>query len=211
MTPAALGFRAHSGWAVLIEIGGTPRTIELLERQRVELVSGRTPRQPYHAAESKTLPQAEKIIRDCTAEAKTLAQQAVSSVLKQSLKRGYQITAAGIVSSAARPLPDLATILSSHPLLHTAEGELYRSVLSHACEHHGLPVIRIKEQALYLTAATQLGISAEKIQARLAEIGRAAGPPWRQDEKLATLIAWVALAGAAAGDRPLMRAAEMKS
>jgi hypothetical protein len=200
MTPAALGFRAHSGWAVLIEVGGTAETIELIDRQRVELVKGATPRQPYHAAEEKELHQAEKLIRECTSEAQMLADAAVSSVLKQSEKRGYRVVAGGVVSASVRPLPDLATILSSHPLLHTAEGELFRSVLSQACEHRGLPVIRIKEQALYSTASTQLGISAEKIQSRLAEIGRAVGPPWRQDEKLAALIAWVALAGAATGN-----------
>lgn len=211
MTFAALGFRAHSGWAVLIEVGGTAKAIELLERQRIELVSGSTPRQPYHAAESKALPQAERLIRECTAQAKMLAEKAVSKVLKESEKRGYQVAAAGIVSASARPLPDLATILSSHPLLHTAEGELYRTVLSQACERYAVRVIRIKEQALYATASTQLGTSPEKIQARLTEIGRVAGPPWRQDEKLATLIAWLALAGKAAGDRPLKRAAEMKS
>jgi hypothetical protein len=211
MTLAALGFRAHSGWAVLIEVGGTAKAIDLVDRRRLELVSGTTPRQPYHAAEDKPLPQAEKLIRDCTAEAKMLAQQTVSNVLKQSEKRGYQVTAAGIVSASARPLPDLATILSSHPLLHTAEGELYRTVLSQACERHDLPIIRIKEQALYSTASTQLGISAEKIQSRLSEIGRAAGPPWRQDEKLATLIAWVALASSMTGSRGFMKAAEIKS
>ena len=197
MRLAALGFRAHSGWAVLIEVGGTADAVELVERQRVELVKGSTPRQPYHAAEETELRQAEKIIRECTNEAKALAEKAVSVALKQAEQRGFRVVAGGIVSTSARPLPDLPTILSSHPLLHTAEGELFRSVLSLACEHHGLPVIRIKEQALYSTASAQLGISPEKIQNRLSELGRAAGPPWRQDEKLAALIAWVALAGAA--------------
>src|SRR6476469_6074950 len=113
MTPAALGFRAHSGWAVLIEVGGTAETIELIDRQRVELVKGATPRQPYHAAEQKELRQAEKLIHECTSEAQMLADAAVSSVLKQSEKRGYRVVAGGVVSASARPLPELATILSS--------------------------------------------------------------------------------------------------
>jgi hypothetical protein len=181
---------------VVVEVGGPAEAIELIDRRRIELVTGATPRQPYHAAEEKELSQAKKIIRDCASQAEMLAKKAVNSVLQQSEQRGYRVSAAGIVAASARPLPDLATILSSHPLLHTAEGELFRSVLSQACEHYDLPVIRIKEQALYSTASTQLGIPLEKIQSHLAEMGRSAGPPWRQDEKLAALIAWVALAGA---------------
>jgi hypothetical protein len=36
-----------------------------------------------------------------------------------------------------------------------------------------------------------------EIQARLQKLGRPLGPPWRQDEKLAALVAWLALAAAA--------------
>ena len=40
----------------------------------------------------------------------------------------------------------------------------------------------------------ELGLSADELTRRLAEFGRTLGPPWRQDEKLATLAAWLALA-----------------
>ena len=32
------------------------------------------------------------------------------------------------------------------------------------------------------------------LQQRIGELGRSLGPPWRQDEKLASLAAWIALA-----------------
>jgi len=38
-TPAALGFRAHSGWAAAVAVAGTPRAPEILERRRIEIRS----------------------------------------------------------------------------------------------------------------------------------------------------------------------------
>jgi len=194
MTPAALGFRTHSGWAVFVVVGGSARSVELLERGRVEMVEGAAPRQPYHAAENLPFKQAEKLIVDCTSGAKRLAQKQLADVLRQAENREHTVIAAGVLSASGRPLPDLAAILGSHALIHTAEGEMFRSVLSGACEEQNLPVIRVKERELNATAAAQLGISTEAIQSRLSAMGRLIGPPWRQDEKMAALIAWLALA-----------------
>ena len=47
--PVALGWRSHSGWAVLVAVGGSAARPVVLDRQRVELVDGSLPRQPYHA------------------------------------------------------------------------------------------------------------------------------------------------------------------
>src|SRR5262245_31200754 len=48
----ALGFRSHSGWAVLIAVSGTLDSPRILERRRIVIadveLSGS--RQPYHAA-----------------------------------------------------------------------------------------------------------------------------------------------------------------
>jgi hypothetical protein len=196
MTPAALGFRAHSGWAVFVVLGGSARSVELLERGRVEMVEGETPRQPYHAAENLSFKQAEKLIADCISGATRLAQKQLADVLQRAESREHTVIGAGVLSCSGRPLPDLAAILGSHALIHTAEGEMFRNVLSGACEKQNLPVIRVKERELNATAAAQLGISADDIQSRLSEMGRRIGPPWRQDEKMAALIAWLALATA---------------
>jgi hypothetical protein len=40
----------------------------------------------------------------------------------------------------------------------------------------------------------ELRLSSERVTRMLAEMGRALAPPWRQDEKLATLAAWLVLA-----------------
>ena len=53
MKPAALGFRAHSGWAALVVVAGDPRAPEVVLRERIEMADPELPgsKQPYHAAE----------------------------------------------------------------------------------------------------------------------------------------------------------------
>ena len=73
---------------------------------------------------------------------------------------------------------------------------MYRDVLVRASEHLSLRVTGVRERDLLARAAEATGRPAGELQRRVAEMGRSLGPPWRQDEKLATLAAWVVLAQA---------------
>jgi hypothetical protein len=53
-------------------------------------------------------------------------------------------------------------------------------------------MIAVKEKELIARAATDIGISGELIDQHLQRMGKAIGPPWRQDEKRASLAAWIA-------------------
>jgi hypothetical protein len=116
--------------------------------------------------------------------------QAIEALANQ----GYQVAAAGLLLAAGRSLPDLPTVLTSHALIHTAEGEMFRDVLVRASEACALPVTGVRERDLLARAAEATGLPAPDLQRRVGEMGRALGPPWRQDEKLATLVAWLVLA-----------------
>jgi len=118
------------------------------------------------------------------------------SALKASVaelkKRGHDIVASGIIGSN-RPLDvDLATILKSHSLVHTAEGELFRGAIKSASEKLKIPVTEIAARELPSRAAKVLKISAAELPERLAKVGRAAGRPWSKDQKDAFLVALIA-------------------
>jgi hypothetical protein len=63
-----------------------------------------------------------------------------------------------------------------------------------AADEHGLEVFAVPARDLMATAGRELGSSAEALRRALTELGRPIGPPWRKDEKDATLVAWLALA-----------------
>jgi len=90
-------------------------------------------------------------------------------------------------------LPGLEKILAAHPLIHTAEGEFFREVLLHASKKFGLTQFQVKEKDLLPHASVALRRKKEKLQTQLTALGKPLGPPWSQDEKFATLVAWLAL------------------
>jgi hypothetical protein len=195
-THAALGFRAHSGWAAAVAVAGSPTAPAVIERRRLEIAdpSDGDAKQPYHAAEGLDLADAERLVRRCTESSQRLARAEVGAVLAGLRASGHRVVGCGLLQGSERALPDLAGILASHALIHAAEGQMFRDILAEAGRHHDLPVLEVRERALMASCTADLGLSADQITRRLAEFGRALGPPWRQDEKLATLAAWLALA-----------------
>ncbi len=196
MKQAALGFRVHSGWtafvAVSIEKGGPV----VLARQRVHLVEIFTYefRQPYHTAEKMLLGQAREFIARMQAEARRLAYRAVRELESRTQEQGVKLTRCGLLLASGRPLPELEKILASHALIHTADGELFREAILHASARCGLQDFTIREKELLDRAGQVFRAKPNVLMRRVTELGRSLGPPWSQDEKFATLAAWLALA-----------------
>jgi len=149
-------------------------------------------KQPYHAAQGLPLERAEALVSACAEASARLAAEAVREAIADARQKGYEISTSCILTGSGRSIPALDKILASHPLLHTAEGELFRNAIARACQNHGLPVVVVKEKELIARAPNSLGISGEVIDQHLQRIGKTIGPPWRQDEKHASLAAWIA-------------------
>ena len=196
MQHAALGFRAHSGWTTLIAMSVEEGSPHVLVRERPHLVKAFTYefRQPYHTAKKKPAADAADFIAGMRAEARALAHQAIRSVQATLQRQSYQVKCCGLLLSSAKPLPDLPQILASHALIHTADGELFRESLLHSGERCGLEMFTVKESELFDRASPALQLGSEELMRRLIQLGTGLGSPWTQDEKLATLAAWLSLA-----------------
>jgi hypothetical protein len=190
---AALGFRAHSGWAALVAVAGPGAEPIAVLRRRVVLSEG-TPRQPFHAAEGQPFAAAEGLIGRSTEEATALAERAVKEAVAELRASGHEPVASGLLLAAGRPLPGLREVLASHALIHAAEGELFREALRQGSRRHGLGLLEVGERELEDRAARSLRQPPAGIRRCVAGWGRVLGPPWTQDEKRAALVAWLALA-----------------
>jgi hypothetical protein len=206
-THAALGFRVHSGWAALVILSGPLETPVIVDRRRIEIADPNIAgsKQPYHSAESLELKEAENFVAGCVERSSQLAKVAVQSAIVNAKQNGYQVSTAGVLIASGKPLPELQRILASHPLLHTAEGELFRNVIIAACRSSCLSMLVVKEKELTILHSQKLGVSDVVIQRQLARMGKIVGSPWRQDEKFASRVAWMALAAKteSAADREL--------
>ena len=194
---ATLGFRAHSGWAAAVALVGSPRSPEVIDRRRISLIEPGSPGggQPYHVARTMNLPKAEEFIKDVIVAIDRRALVAVRDFAQAISGINQQVTCCGIVLASGRALPSLEATLRSHAMVHTAEGELYRAAIDNAAKDLNLRCIRVPERDLHKLTAKQLRIPEPKLKLRITEMGRALGSPWSADEKCATLIAWLALAG----------------
>jgi hypothetical protein len=167
---AAVGFRCHSGWTVLVLVSGSPGSPVLLDRRRVELVDQALPRQPYHATAEGGWP------RSVIDEVAAAATNAVADALR-STARADRV---GLVATERRIPGSLDQVLGSHALLHAAEGQLFERAVIDAASDAGLPVHVVKPNSI-------------KVPAAVDALGRSVGPPWQKDQKWAATAALVAI------------------
>jgi hypothetical protein len=193
---AAIGCRAHSGWAALVIVAGAVDAPKILDRRRIEIADPAIPgsKQPYHTAEKLPFKQAEQLVARCTERSRALARHELRAAVDHARSSGHEVAGCGILLASGGPLPDLAATLASHALIHTAEGELFRNVIANASREMNVPVTGVKECDVLARASAVLGKPATELQSYLQKMGRELGPPWTEDEKYATLAAWLALA-----------------
>ena len=183
MGSAGIGIRPHSGWAVVVAVSAPPE-VRVLVRRRIEVLAEGDPRQPWHEAQHLGLhpDEADALDERVFTGARTAARIAVAEVLAEVTAAGCTAAAVGIAAEP-RDLPPAAQILRNHMLLHSAEGELYRSALTCAAAEAGLPVTCFHPKSVPMAAYADL----------LTRVGREAGRPWAADHRLATVVALEAL------------------
>jgi hypothetical protein len=195
MRAATVGFRVHSGWTAFVALAIEKGAPVVLARERVHLVETFTYefRQPYHTAEKLGAEKGSAFVSRMRNESRRLALRAIRKVAADLRAQGYKLNGCGLLLSSRRPLPKLSQILASHSLIHSADGELFREALLHAAARCGLKAQAVKEREALDSAARALHIKPADLARRVSELGRALGSPWTQDEKLATMAAWLAL------------------
>jgi hypothetical protein len=195
MKQAAVGFRVHSGWSALVTVSLEKDGPIVLSRERVHLVETFIYkfRQPYHTAERMPLEKARAFVDASLVEAKRLADGALRSAQKELGNKGYELARGALLLASGRKLPDLESILRSHALIHTADGEHFREALRHSCADCGVEIGSFRERELLDRGVTTLRMKRDKLLRRLTELGTGFGSPWTQDEKYAALAAWLVL------------------
>lgn len=190
---AAFGFKAHSGWAVLVVLGIRNGDLEILERSRVELVEEEWAKQPYHAAENLEPADARRTVKRGIDAAKRIALRELRSAVKRTGESGFEVRDCGLV--VGNPMPDWSVeeILAVHFRMHKAEGVLFRDVLAKAADGCELRLVAVAEKFLLQHAQSALKTSASSVLREIVELGKSVGAPWGKDQKEATLAAMIAL------------------
>jgi hypothetical protein len=188
---ATLGFRVKSGWAAAVLLTGPIESPQLLDRRIIQLSDSAIPesKQPYHAGmgilqtDEKKVERLEKVIVKA-------AQGSVADLMKFVKTSGHRVRRAGLVVGS---VIDPARIGNTHIRAHALEGLLFRTVLADALKRHDIRSSIILEKEAYKQAAGILYRTEKAIKQSLNHLGKSLPGPWRGDDKLATLAAWLAL------------------
>ena len=173
---AVAGISDHCGWAVVVCVANG----EVLDRRRIELIAPSLPNLPHHH-EGETMPIDEAValierVRDSAASCARTALEALP---------------AGVAAIAIRKRPTLpptiAERITDYRAQTMADSVLYRDALAEAAKALGWSVCEYNAKTVLHEAAEALGL--EDISARFQEIGKALGPPWQKDQRLATAAA----------------------
>jgi hypothetical protein len=182
-----IGFRLHTGWAILVVIAAEPDKIRVLQRCRLELLPPGRGRFVYHEAVGLPPPDAEQLVESVRQLAEDTATDAIGSAIKS-----FRVTGACMPAGPASAPVDLAAVLRSHTRIHAAEGALYASAVAKSCERLNIPLAVLRESQVWPRASANLGLSEAGLRARLDDLRRELGPPWAADHKLATAAALAA-------------------
>jgi len=176
-------------------VAGVSGNFSVLLRRRVELLPpGKSvPRFVYHEAAELPPSQAAELVRRVEATSQEMARIAVRDALDHLRSLDVAVKAAGIPSSSRLVPGDLAAVLRSHPLIHTAEAALFRQALTSACRDCGVTVISVREREVWLSAADTWELKETELRKQVDGLRKSVGAPWGADQKTATAMALLAL------------------
>jgi len=177
----AIGLVPHTGWTWLVRVGGSRAEPRVEARERVvacDVLDGEL----YHLAAERS--------RDREGFVASRRAAAVAQA-RDALREHVAGVRAAVVVGKIAPLAPLERIVAAHPMIHGAEGELWRAIFAEACAAAGLAATRVAPDAVRTGLAKRAKPAA--ITAFLAAGKQAVGSPWSREPQDAALAAWGAL------------------
>jgi hypothetical protein len=207
MKSLGLGFCAQKGGSTVVAVAMDKREprVVLSKFLATAAEGDRLSLEPYHvAAAMKRGPggapskEAAAAVAEGRKLQDKLATTGLKDIVRELTKTGYEPAVAALLVNRAGWVTDLLTYslaFADHPPV--AEGLAVRDALRFAIAKQKIEIAEMDEKSLHDVASKALGLKPSAIEARLKAIGAAVAKPWRKEQKLACLAAWVAVAGRA--------------
>lgn len=177
MIDAAIGFRTRTGRAIGVVLSDDGFVL----RREIHLDDPKIPdtAQPYHSVMELPWTQSVVAVQPLVAAIERVAHDALAALIAELRTSNFRVRAIGVVGGPER---NLAKIGNYHIRAHAAEGTLFRRVIETAAKKLRLRCCGFAEREV-----------PDALGARMQSIARAAGRPWRADERMAANAGWVAL------------------
>jgi hypothetical protein len=192
MKPVSIGFRAKTGKAIAVALAGSKKGPEFVGRWNVLLHDPEVSAtyQPHHEVMELPWPEALRAVRPLERSIEKITASVLTELTRELKKQGFALYGVGAAGSPDR---DLTRIGNFHIRAHAAEGILFRRVIETAAEKLKLSRRSFSDRDISQKAPEYLNLTEEKVTGVLTAVGKIAGRPWRQDERIAALAAWLTL------------------
>jgi hypothetical protein len=189
---ASIGLKAKTGRAIAVVLCGPGDSPRLLERADIGLVDPKIPAtgQPHHEVMELPWREANVAVQPFVKAIEMIASNALARLVREIQSDDFKVCGVGIVGAGDR---NLEKIGNPHIRAHAAEGVLFRKVLETAADRNGLAKRAFIEKELEELVASELKCTAADLKVRIMQLGRSAGPPWRADQRMAAMAAWLTL------------------
>jgi hypothetical protein len=208
MVPIGLGFRALKGGGVVVGVAGNgsaPRVVlstflaTAAEGDRLALEPYRVAAEMAQNLQGGVPSEAAMAVAEGRKRQAELAAKGLDNIVRKLREAGCEPVVAALLVNRAGWITDLLEYSLSWPEhVPVAEGLAVRDALRFAIGRVGIDVAELDEKSLPDFASRELGIPPADLDAGLKAIGAAVGRPWRKEQKLACLAAWVAVAARSA-------------
>ena len=192
LTRVAIGLKARTGRAALVAVAGDALEPVFVLRSQLELLP-KGEWAPYHAAKELDPADAHASVQRSIALAHELAASGLRAAVARCVGKARELCGCAVLVGAGMPKWSTEQILAVHVRMHQAEGALFREALVAGVRACGFTLTTLSEKSVFDDAAHRLGFTPPGLDTRLAALGKAAGPPWAQDQKEAAAAALVAL------------------
>jgi hypothetical protein len=203
MTRIGLGFRVVRGGSVVVGVSADEREPRVV-LSTLLATAGKDDRlslEPYHvaaemvrSADGGDLAAAAAAVAKGRRRQEQLATDGLNDIVNELQGRGYEPVVAALLVNRAGWVTDLLAYSLSfpdHPPV--AEGLALREVLRPAIGRAGMELAELDEKSLPDLATRRLDMAPAEIEARIKALGATVGRPWRKEQKLACLSAWVSV------------------
>jgi len=200
MVPIGLGFRALKGGGVVVGVaadGPEPRVV-LSTFLATAAEGDRFSLEPYRVAAEMGRGDpaaAAAAVAEGRKRQGELAAKGLDNLVRKLQEAGCEPAVAALLVNRAGWITDLLEYSLAWPEhVPVAEGLAVRDAFRFAIRGVGVDVTELDEKSLRDLASKDLGMSPADLDASLKALGAGVGPPWRKEQKLACLAAWVAVA-----------------
>jgi hypothetical protein len=200
---AAIGFRAHMGWAAAVGIAVVNGAPQLVHSSIIATApeGDRIAKEPYHVAAGwdglarvQPHPNPAAAVAQGRKTQERMASKAVADIVAELKAKKIKVIAGAVLATRGLQSYTLEEALSHHAHVHVAEGMAVREAVRLALKANKILLREFDQKSLYVEGAEALKLTEARLKQRLTEL-KGTAKPWTQDQKLCALAAWLALAG----------------